>query len=172
MRDFTPSCPERDFPNAPIRTARQIVLPEWIDYNGHMNVAYYTLAFDKGFDDLIENWIGTGESFVARSKLGPMTLQQQICYLSELVEGEGFHTACRLIDCDAKRMHVFAEMIADDGKVAATMESLGVIVDLEARRTTTYPDWAVARMEKLKTAQAGLPRPKQLGQPIGIRRRT
>ena len=22
------------------------VLPEWIDYNGHMNVAYYVLAFD------------------------------------------------------------------------------------------------------------------------------
>ena len=22
------------------------VLPEWIDHNGHMNVAYYVLAFD------------------------------------------------------------------------------------------------------------------------------
>ena len=24
----------------------QNVKKEWIDYNGHMNVAYYTLAFD------------------------------------------------------------------------------------------------------------------------------
>ena len=33
----------------PFRTKNQTVLAEWIDYNGHMNVAYYTLAFDKGF---------------------------------------------------------------------------------------------------------------------------
>jgi acyl-CoA thioester hydrolase len=172
MRDLSPSCPERDFPNAPIRTHRQTVRPEWIDYNGHMNVAYYTMAFDIGFDDLIENWIGTGESFVARSRLGPMTLQQQVCYLSELVEGEGFHVDTRLVDCDHKRMHVFAEMVSDSGVLAATMESLGVIVDLDTRKTTEYPDWAVARMERLKAAQAGLPRPKQLGQTIGIRRKS
>ena len=26
------------------------VIPEWIDYNGHMNVAYYIKAFEIGID--------------------------------------------------------------------------------------------------------------------------
>jgi len=36
--------------SSPYKTRNQKVLPEWIDYNGHMNVAYYTLAFDKALD--------------------------------------------------------------------------------------------------------------------------
>ena len=31
-----------DYEAAPIRTRARKVPPEWIDYNGHMNVAYYT----------------------------------------------------------------------------------------------------------------------------------
>jgi acyl-CoA thioester hydrolase len=31
---------------APYAAARDVVRPEWIDYNGHMNVGYYHVAFD------------------------------------------------------------------------------------------------------------------------------
>ena len=117
MRDFTPSCPEPDFGDGVLILGRQTVLPEWIDYNGHMNVAYYTLAFDKAFDDFLENWMGTGISYVARSRMGPMALQSQICYLGELMEGEAFSVRVWLIDCDEKRMHFFGQMIAEnDGR--------------------------------------------------------
>jgi len=44
---------------SPLRT----VPAEWIDYNGHMNVGYYSLAFDKGVDVLLD-LVGVG---VARS---------------------------------------------------------------------------------------------------------
>ena len=172
MRDFTPSCPEPDFGDGVLILGRQTVLPEWIDYNGHMNVAYYTLAFDKAFDDFLENWMGTGISYVARSRMGPMALQSQICYLGELMEGEAFSVRVWLIDCDEKRMHFFGQMIAEnDGRIAATYESLGMNVDQEARKGAPYPDWAQARMERLKAAQAGHERPKQVGQSIGIRRK-
>ena len=33
------------------------VIPEWIDVNGHMNVAYYVRAFDLAVD---EQWIQLG----------------------------------------------------------------------------------------------------------------
>ena len=36
-----------------LTVTRGSVIPEWIDINGHMNVAYYVLAFDKAVDDLI-----------------------------------------------------------------------------------------------------------------------
>ncbi|MEM7524592.1 MAG: thioesterase family protein [Pseudomonadota bacterium] len=172
MRDTTPSCPERDFPAAALKMAPQKVLPEWIDYNGHMNVAYYTLAFDKAFDDFLENWVGMGVSYVERSRFGPMALQMQTCYLGELMEGETFQVEVYLIDHDDKRMHFFGRMIsAKTGGVAATYESLGMNVDLDARKAAPYPDWAIARLQRLADAQAGLERPKEVGQSIGIRRK-
>lgn len=172
MRDDAPSCPEPVFAAAKLSLPRQIVRPEWIDYNGHMNVSYYTMAFDRAFDMLLEDWIGIGESFVRRSRLGPMSLQMQTCYLGELLEGEAFHVDVTMLDCDAKRMHLFGEMVAQaDGRLAATFEGLSMCVDLETRRPHPYPDWAQARMAAMVAAQAMLPRPAQAGQPIGIRRR-
>lgn len=172
MRDFSPSSPEPTFAAEKLRLSSQTVLPAWIDYNGHMNVSYYTMAFDIAFDELLEDYLGVGLSFVQRSRLGPMSLQMQTCYLGELLEGEAFHVEVLMLDCDAKRLHFFGEMIANrDGAVAATYEGVSMCVDLETRRSAPYPDWAQARMAAMKAAQADVPRPAQVGQPIGIRRR-
>lgn len=172
MRDDAPSCPEPTFAEGKLTLPRQVVKPEWIDYNGHMNVSYYTMAFDQAFDVLLEDWIGIGESFVVRARLGPMSLQMQLCFIGELLEGEAFHVDVMMLDCDAKRMHLFGEMVSEKtGELAATFEALSMCVDLETRRSHPYPDWAQTRMEAMKTAQAGLSRPPQAGAPIGIRRR-
>jgi hypothetical protein len=37
-------------PEAPFDRYRGVVLPGWVDYNGHMNVAYYLVAFDLATD--------------------------------------------------------------------------------------------------------------------------
>ena len=64
------------------------------------------------------------------------------------------------------------EIIAEsDGRRAAAFESLSLCVDLEARKSAEYPDWAQARMQAMMAAQADVPRPKELGQTIGIRRK-
>lgn len=172
MRDFSPSCPEPTFSPGMLRTHTQTVLPEWIDYNGHMNVAFYTRAFDTAFDEVLEDYFGIGESFVARSRLGPMSLQSNFFYLEELLEGEAFHVNAMLVDCDKKRMHFFGEIIAEtDGRRAAAFESISLCVDLDARKSAEYPDWAQARMQAMLAAQVDVPRPKELGQTIGIRRK-
>ena len=173
MRDLTPSCPEPTFAKGWLRTHTQTVSPDWIDYNGHMNVAYYTKAFDTAFDEVLEDYFGIGESFVARSRLGPMSLQSNFHYLEELLEGEPFHVNAYLVDYDVKRMHFFGEMIAEtDGRRAAAFESLSLCVDLEARKSAQYPDWALARMKALTEAQADMPRPAEIGRTIGIRRKS
>ena len=41
------------FAEAELEVGQQSVLPDWIDYNGHMNVAYYVLAFDRGVDEFL-----------------------------------------------------------------------------------------------------------------------
>jgi len=159
------------FAARPLRTAPQVVLPAWIDYNGHMNVAYYTLAFDRALDEVYDI-LGMGPGLVAEHNMGPMALQTQIHYLGELLDGERF--ACDVImhDADAKRAHVICSMIKlSDGSVAATYESLTLNVDLAARRSAPFPPGPAARVEALRAAHAGLSRPTQLGAPLGIRRK-
>ena len=126
---------------APIVQPSRQVPQEWIDYNGHMNVGYYTFAFDTAIDSFLADEIGIGPGYAARLKMGPYSLQNNLHYLGELLEAAIFHVQVRVIDQDAKRLHVFMEMIADaDGSVAATAEQLLMNVDLVTRRSTPYPD--------------------------------
>ncbi|HUF57006.1 MAG TPA: thioesterase family protein, partial [Thermohalobaculum sp.] len=145
--------------------------PEWIDYNGHMNVAYYTMAFDNALDEVYAA-LGIGENLVRSHRMGPMALQSQLHYLGELVEGRRFACDFRLLDADAKRTHCFLEMIdLERDTVAATYETLSLNVDLEGRRSAPYPPESAARIERLFRAHESLPRPAQAGQAIGIRRK-
>ncbi|MEM7497116.1 MAG: thioesterase family protein [Pseudomonadota bacterium] len=155
---------------APIRTKTQTVESAWIDYNGHMNVAYYTLAFDRALDDVYE-LMDIGPSAVKSRGQGPMALQTQIHYLAELLEGEAFFCDALLLDCDHKRCHAMLTMIAaEDGRIAATYETLSINVDLSARRSAAYPEAVGAALVRLRDAQSGLARPAQMGRQIGIRR--
>lgn len=159
------------FGAAPVRTSERTVPREWIDYNGHMNVAYYTMAFDNALDEVYEA-LGIGKNLVQSHRMGPMALQTQLHYLGELVEGQRFACDFRLLDADARRTHCFLEMIdlAHD-TVAATYETLSLNVDLEARRGAPYPPEPAARIERLVAAHADLPRPAQVGQALRIRRK-
>ena len=37
---------------SPFRSSVHKVRPEWIDYNGHMNMAYYAVIFDEAADEI------------------------------------------------------------------------------------------------------------------------
>ena len=80
----------------------QNVNKEWIDYNGHMNVAYYTLAFDKALDDFLEKILEIGPTFVEKEKQGPYSLQANYHYLDELRLLDKFFSKIYLIDSDKK----------------------------------------------------------------------
>ena len=161
-----------DYQAAPIRTRARKVPPEWIDYNGHMNVAYYTLAFDNALDEILDERLGIGESLAREGRFGPMALQTQIHYLGELLEGTGFACDFQLLDADPKRIHFFLTMVnLETGAVAATYESLSMNVDLQARRSAPYPDWAQERIGRLRALHATLAPPPLAGNPLGIRRK-
>jgi acyl-CoA thioester hydrolase len=166
----TPEIPPGTTEAKPLRSATRRVLPEWIDYNGHMNVAFYVLAIDKAMDDIFDQ-LGMGLQLVRERRMGPMALVNQIHYLDELLEGQEFVCDLQVLDADHKRMHYFVTMHhLAKGTVAATFEGLSINVDLEARRSVPYPEDIRARLEAVRAAHAGLPRPPQMGAPIGIRR--
>jgi acyl-CoA thioester hydrolase len=168
--DATDGTAAETFEARPLRSGTRHVLPEWIDYNGHMNVAYYMLAIDQSLDDIFDR-LGMGLALVQQRRMGPMALVNQIHYLDELLEGQAFTCDLQVLDADHKRMHYFVTMHhLAKGTVAATFEGLSINVDLEARRSTPYPEEIRARLQALRQAHAGLPRPPQIGARIGIRR--
>jgi acyl-CoA thioester hydrolase len=159
------------FPPEPIRTTTRTVPAEWIDYNGHMNVAYYVRAIDQALDEVFD-MLDLGEAHARTRRMGPMALVNQIHYLDELLEGQTFACDVQLLDADRKRMHFFVTMLhLDKGTVAATFEGLSMNVDLEARRSAEYPPECLARVEALMAAHKDLPRPEKAGATIGIRRK-
>lgn len=158
--------------DAPLRLGVRRVPPDWIDYNGHMNVAYYTMAFDQAIDRLLEDTLGIGARHVAAARQGPYALQSNYSYLGELLEDAAFEVVAHLVDSDAKRLHLMLEMrTVPDGALAATCEQLVMNVDLTTRRSTPYPDWAARRIARLQSDHAGLARVPQMGQRIAIRRK-
>ncbi len=156
---------------APYITKPRKVPAEWIDYNGHMNVAYYTMAIDQALDDFLETELGIGEKHAARTRQGPYALQYHFTYLDEMLEGQSFSVHVRLVDHDEKRVHLFCEFYRDDGVLTTTGEGMFINVDLEARRSIPYPDWAYKRLVDMLETHSKLDKPPQLGASLGIRRK-
>ncbi|MEM0988545.1 MAG: thioesterase family protein [Pseudomonadota bacterium] len=160
-----------NFEAAPIRTTTRTVPKEWIDYNGHMNVAYYTMAIDQAMDEVFD-MLGLGQDLVAQHGMGPMALQGQIHYLDELLMDQTFACDIQLLDADYKRMHLFVTMLhLDNGTEAATWEAISMNVDLTARRSTGYPTECLARVDSLLKAHSDLPRHRLAGASLGLKRK-
>lgn len=147
------------------------VEPGWIDYNGHMNVGYYLVAFDKGTDGLLDH-LGLGEAYRRATDHSMYVLEAHVTYERELKLDEPFIIETQLIDADEKRIHFFHRMHhAEQGFLAATNELLALHVDLAGPRAAALPSDALTRLEPLLAAHRRLPAPPQLGRRIGIKRR-
>jgi len=157
--------------DAPVSLPAQQVQAAWIDYNGHMNVAYYTMAFDQAIDRFLEQELGMGEAHAAQVKEGPYSLQNNVSYYAELLEGAGFNVTVMLVDHDEKRMHLWMEMHNEAGDLAAVSEGMLMNVDHITRRSKPYADWIFTRLNKMQAAHDKLARPKGLAAVIGIRRK-
>jgi len=155
---------------SPLSIHEEIVRPEWIDYNGHMNVAYYVLAFDHATDRLFD-MLDLGKDYVEREQKSVFQVECHVNYLREVKEGDALKFTTQLLDYDTKRIHFFSSMYhRDEGFLSATAEWLGIHVDLRARRSAELPDASLERLAELKSAHAGLPTPPQSGRSIGIRK--
>jgi acyl-CoA thioester hydrolase len=145
------------------------ILPDWTDANGHMNVAYYVLAFDRATDALYDA-LGIGWDYVSRERLSLFTLGMNVDYVHEVLADDPVRITTRLIDHDPKRVHYFHEMRhADQGWLAATNELLAMHVDMATRRSRPFPDRVSARIASMHAAHARLPSPNNVGRRLGIR---
>lgn len=143
------------------------VAPEWVDENGHMNVAFYLKCFDDAFYGVYRAW---GMDFAEVHERGYTTFaaQTNLSYLGELFLGDGFSIETILVEFDRKRLRWFMTMRKADGSVAATCEWLLLFMNIHARKVQEMPDDLFAALSAIKQAHDPLPRPAQLGRGISL----
>ncbi len=124
---------------APLARHVETVRADWIDRNGHMNLAYYMVIFDHGTDALLDA-LGIGEAYSAATNGTIFAAEAHLLYRQELHAGETAQVRSWLLGADAKRLHILHEMVRDvDGARIAVNELLGLHVDMATRRVAPFP---------------------------------
>jgi acyl-CoA thioester hydrolase len=153
---------------APFVSSVMRVEPAWIDYNGHLNMAYYNVLFDRAVDEVYE-LLGLGLRYVETTRHSTLTAEVHVRYLRELLVDAPVRVTFQLLGFDAKRMHYFEQLFhAEEGWLSATSENMALNVDMTAKKTAAFPDNVMAKLAGMKVAHAALPIPDGVGRRIAM----
>ncbi len=154
---------------APFVSSVMRVEPGWIDYNGHLNMAYYNVLFDRAVDEVYE-LLGLGLAYVRDRRHSTFTAEVHVRYLRELLVDAPVRVTFQLLDFDAKRLHYFEQLHhAEEGWLSATSENMALNVDMRIKRTAPFPDQVMRRLAQMKAAHDRLPVPDGVGRRIGMK---
>jgi acyl-CoA thioester hydrolase len=144
------------------------VEPAWIDYNGHLNMAYYNVLFDRAVDEVYEI-LGLGLDYLKTRRHSTFTAEVHLRYLRELKEGDPVRVSFQLLDYDEKRLHYFEELHhAEQGWLSATSENMALNVNMDAKKTASFPTDVTAHLARMKAAHATLQVPQGAGRRIAM----
>ncbi|WP_375457694.1 thioesterase family protein [uncultured Enterovirga sp.] len=154
---------------APFVSSTMRVEPGWIDYNGHMNMAYYLVLFDRAIDEALAV-AGLGPDYLDSRGCSYFTAEIHTLYRRELSLDDEVRVTMQLIDHDEKRIHAYLEIRQHhEGWVAASCEKLFLHVGMTDRRVCPFPPDILANLGAIKTAHGRLPRPEALGRNVSLR---
>ncbi len=154
---------------APFDRYRAVVKPEWIDENGHMNMGYYVVVFDKATDEWLD-YIGLDLAFKEANDVTTFSVESHVTYQREIGEGDPLRFTTQLFGFDAKRIHYAHEMYhAEEGFLASTNELMSFHVSNETRRSAPMAPEIQARLAEIQTAHEKLPIPSYVGRVIGLK---
>ena len=130
----------------PLHTAR--VLPEWVDYNGHMTEFRYLHVFGDATDAFLTH-IGMDSAYMAKGR-SIYTVESHIRHIQEVAARKPLALETQLLGHDEKRVrlcHIMRE--AETGEVLATGEHMMLSVDTKAGRACPLEDPVPARLAKI-----------------------
>ena len=154
---------------APFVSSTMRIEPGWIDYNGHLNMAYYLVLMDRAIDEAFAV-VGLGPDYLERQGFSYFTAEIHTVYRRELTLADPVRVTVQLVDHDEKRIHAFLEARhAYEGWVAASCEKLFLHMDMRGRKVSPFPDDVRANLAAMKSAHGRLPVPESLGRVIGLR---
>lgn len=147
---------------------RETVREDWLDHNGHMNVAAYLIAFDSAVRTLCTG-LGIGPDQIPLSGKTIFVGQANIVYRNELVRGSRIRITARILAVTDGRAHACLSMFDEDRDVlAAFNEQLFVCADMATRRPCPFPPVPNERFRVVFDAQRRFPVPKFVGRRIGL----
>lgn len=148
------------------------VAPEWVDYNGHLNDAYYLVIFSYATDSLMAH---VGLDAAGRKATGHTmyTLEVHLNYLREVQEGIAVEVHTQILAVDAKRVHLFHTLHRqDDGTLLATNEQMLSNIDASnpgtGPKTAPFAPAVAALLLPLAQTHAHLPKPHNAGRHIAL----
>lgn len=155
---------------APHRSSLQVVEPQWIDHNGHLNMAYYNVLLDRAADEWFAGF-GFSNDYIARTGHSTFSAEYHMCYLRELHEGDQVYVTSQLLDFDEKRFHFYQELYHESGWLSATGEGMGLHIDMSGPRVAPMGTDVLAAIKAEHSAHAALPKPTRVGRKMGITRK-
>jgi acyl-CoA thioester hydrolase len=134
------------------------ILPEWIDYNGHLRDAYYGLIVSLATDALMDR-VGLDAAYRARTHCTLYTVEMHLHFLHEVKQPDTVSVALRIVGLDTKRIHAAFEMQRVGAAVAAVAEVmlLHVRQQGESVAVVPFPPEVSAALAQLEAAGAALP---------------
>ena len=156
---------------APFDGYRDVVRPEWIDHNQHMNMGYYLVVFDFATDEFL-SWVGLDAAHRVARAVTTFCVEAHVTYHREVRAADPLRFTTVLLGHDEKRIHYFHAMYhAAEGYLAATNELMSLHVSRATRRAAAMAPDVLARLAAVQRAHDALPRPPQAGRSIGLSNR-
>ena len=141
-----------------LRIYETAVRPDWIDYNGHLRDAYYTLIASEATDALMDR-VGLDADYRARTGGTLYTVELHVHFLREVKQSDGVLVDLRILGVDSKRIHASLEILRGaDAEVAATVELMLLHVRQEPGKVAVapLPQPVAAALAELQSATAAM----------------
>ena len=123
------------------------IINDWTDYNGHMNLSYYILVFDKGAEVILSKF-KMGEHSAKTTKKSTMVVETHTTYNNEVKQGDEVDIVLTYFDHDKKRLHFKLEMYEKSKNIlSATTEVLSLYIDLNHRKVAEFEEEKIKIMD-------------------------
>ncbi|MCO7520878.1 MULTISPECIES: thioesterase family protein [unclassified Pseudomonas] len=148
------------------------ILPDWVDYNGHLRDAYYLLIFSYATDALMER-IGLDADARGQSGHSLFTLEAHINYLHEVKLDTEVWVQTQIIGFDRKRLHLYHSLHrAGFDEALAASEQMLLHVDLAGPRSAPFGESSGQLLQALASDQGDLPAPRFVGRTLQLPERS
>jgi acyl-CoA thioesterase FadM len=133
------------------------ILPEWIDYNGHLRDAYYTVVLSYAVDEVMDH-LGLDAAYRERTRCTLYTLELHIHYLHEVKGSDELTVSTSILDFDRKRIHAACDFTCPRvSDAVATAEVMLLHVHQgDKPASAAFPDDVQRLLEALKLSPASL----------------
>ena len=128
---------ENQILSLPAKVSKGTVKKDWIDYNGHMNMAYYVQCFEESSDILLEH-MDLGYRYAIEEQKGVFVIKCEINYRKEINLNQNFIIYLEELVCKGKKLIIGLKMLNANSETIADYEILNLNVDLKTKKSITF----------------------------------